>query len=150
MQEELNNAIAEKDASQEEIANVKLAAERNERQARQEQSRLQAEINSFKMRLERADADLVHARRENIQLREEVAALQKEVFCTLLQTPSASLFIITQRISFQINMSKIIGETRVGVHPPKMDRGGKDDKERDKELASLIYDLESKQGGDTR
>lgn len=79
MQEELNEALAEKDASQEEVATVKLASERNERQARQEQSRLQSEINSYKMRLERADADLVHARRENLRLTEEISALEKEV-----------------------------------------------------------------------
>ncbi|XP_031782528.1 serologically defined colon cancer antigen 8 homolog isoform X2 [Nasonia vitripennis] len=119
MQEELNEALAEKDASQEEVATVKLASERNERQARQEQSRLQSEISSYKMRLERADADLVHARRENLRLTEEISALEKE-----------------------INMSRLVEETRVGSHPVKPDRP-KDDK--DKELASLIFDLENKQ-----
>ncbi|XP_014208808.1 serologically defined colon cancer antigen 8 homolog [Copidosoma floridanum] len=119
MQEELNEAIAQKDASQEEVAAVKLAAERAERQARQEQARLQAEINSYKMRLERADADLVHARRENLRLGDEIAALEKE-----------------------INMNKLMGETRVGGQPgnPKADRDIKD-----KELASLIFDLENRQ-----
>ncbi|XP_008213448.1 calponin homology domain-containing protein DDB_G0272472 isoform X4 [Nasonia vitripennis] len=121
MQEELNEALAEKDASQEEVATVKLASERNERQARQEQSRLQSEISSYKMRLERADADLVHARRENLRLTEEISALEKE-----------------------INMSRLVEETRVGSHPVKPDRP-KDDK--DKELASLIFDLENKQAG---
>ncbi|KAJ8678816.1 hypothetical protein QAD02_014603 [Eretmocerus hayati] len=121
LQEELNQAIAEKDASQEEVSAVKLTAERNERQARHEQTRLQGEINSYKLRLERADADLVHARRENLRLTEEVASLEKE-----------------------INMNKIIEETRVSSQPVKTDKG-KDEKEKDKELASLIFDLESKQ-----
>ncbi|XP_011494458.1 PREDICTED: serologically defined colon cancer antigen 8 homolog [Ceratosolen solmsi marchali] len=121
MQEELKQATAERDASQEEVSNVKLSAERCERQSRQEQSRLQSEINSYKMRLERADADLMHARRENLRLTEEIASLEKE-----------------------INMNKIVEETRVGSQPPRYEKG-KDEKDKDKELASLIFDLESKQ-----
>lgn len=71
--------LAEKNAALEELSNLKLSSERNERQAKQEQARMQGEINSYKTRLERADADLVHARRENIRLTEEIAALEKEV-----------------------------------------------------------------------
>ncbi|KAL6430175.1 hypothetical protein ACFW04_007732 [Cataglyphis niger] len=79
LQSDLNQALSEKDAAEQEILTSKLAAERNERQARQEQSRLQAEINSYKQRLERADADLVHCRRENLRLMEQIASLEKEI-----------------------------------------------------------------------
>ncbi|XP_050458117.1 serologically defined colon cancer antigen 8 homolog [Cataglyphis hispanica] len=79
LQSDLNQALSEKDAAEQEILTSKLAAERNERQARQEQNRLQAEINSYKQRLERADADLVHCRRENLRLMEQIASLEKEI-----------------------------------------------------------------------
>lgn len=79
LQSDLNQALSEKDAAEQEVLTGKLAAERSDRQARQEQSRLQAEINSYKQRLERADADLVHCRRENLRLSEQIASLEKEV-----------------------------------------------------------------------
>jgi len=80
LQSDLNQALSEKDAAEQEVlVTGKLAAERSDRQARQEQSRLQAEINSYKQRLERADADLVHCRRENLRLSEQIASLEKEV-----------------------------------------------------------------------
>lgn len=79
MQSDLNQALSEKDSAEQEVLTGKLMAERIERQARQEQNRLQAEINSYKQRLERADADLVHCRRENLRLSEQIASLEKEV-----------------------------------------------------------------------
>lgn len=79
LQSDLNQALSEKDAAEQEVLTGKLAAERSDRQARQEQSRLQTEINSYKQRLERADADLVHCRRENLRLSEQIASLEKEV-----------------------------------------------------------------------
>lgn len=79
LQSDLNQTLSEKDSAEQEVLTGKLAAERSERQARQEQSRLQAEINSYKQRLERADADLVHCRRENLRLSEQIASLEKEV-----------------------------------------------------------------------
>lgn len=79
LQSDLNQVLSEKDAAEQEVLTGKLAAERSDRQARQEQSRLQAEINSYKQRLERADADLVHCRRENLRLSEQIASLEKEV-----------------------------------------------------------------------
>ncbi|CAB0035907.1 unnamed protein product [Trichogramma brassicae] len=124
VQEELSQVLAEKDAALEELSAAQLQAERNERQAKQEQARMQGEINSYKGRLERADADLVHARRENLRLTEEIAALEKE-----------------------INMSKLMGETRVGAGQPLkiIDKPASKNGDKDKELASLILDLESKQ-----
>jgi len=79
LQSDLNQALSEKDAAEQEVLTGRLAAERNERQARQEQSRSQTETNSYKQRLERADADLIHCRRENLRLSEQIASLEKEV-----------------------------------------------------------------------
>ncbi|XP_070512550.1 serologically defined colon cancer antigen 8 homolog isoform X2 [Cardiocondyla obscurior] len=117
LQSDLNQALSEKDAAEQEVLTGKLAAERSDRQARQEQSRLQAEINSYKQRLERADADLVHCRRENLRLSEQIASLEKE-----------------------ISMSKIVRseENRSEVTPRL---------ENEKELTSMIMDMETKHGG---
>ena len=78
LQSELNQLLTEKDVAQQEVLATKLAAERSERQNRQEQSRLQIEVNSYKQRLERTEADLVHVRRENSRLSEQIACLEKE------------------------------------------------------------------------
>lgn len=56
-----------------------MANERIERQYKQEITRLQAEQQSLRQRLDRADADLIHSRRENIRLTEQIASLEKEV-----------------------------------------------------------------------
>ncbi|KYM85341.1 Keratin, type I microfibrillar 48 kDa, component 8C-1 [Atta colombica] len=117
LQSDLNQALSEKDAAEQEILTGKLAAERNDRQARQEQSRLQAEINSYKQRLERADADLVHCRRENLRLSEQIASLEKE-----------------------ISMSKIVrSEENRSEITPRL--------ENEKELTSMIMDMETKHEG---
>ncbi|KAG5346655.1 SDCG8 protein, partial [Acromyrmex charruanus] len=117
LQSDLNQALSEKDAAEQEVLTGKLATERNDRQARQEQSRLQAEINSYKQRLERADADLVHCRRENLRLSEQIASLEKE-----------------------ISMSKIIrSEENRSEITPRL--------ENEKELTSMIMDMETKHEG---
>ncbi|XP_011054842.1 PREDICTED: serologically defined colon cancer antigen 8 homolog isoform X2 [Acromyrmex echinatior] len=114
LQSDLNQALSEKDAAEQEVLTGKLATERNDRQARQEQNRLQAEINSYKQRLERADADLVHCRRENLRLSEQIASLEKE-----------------------ISMSKIIrSEENRSEITPRL--------ENEKELTSMIMDMETK------
>ncbi|XP_012540810.1 serologically defined colon cancer antigen 8 homolog isoform X2 [Monomorium pharaonis] len=114
LQSDLNQMLSEKDAAEQEILTGKLAAERSDRQARQEQSRLQAEINSYKQRLERADADLVHCRRENLRLSEQIASLEKE-----------------------ISMSKMVrSEENRSETTPRL--------ENEKELASMIMDMETK------
>ena len=79
MQSDLNRVLAEKDEAEQELSSAKLATERTERYGRQEQNRWQAEVNSYKQRLERADADIVHCRRENLRLSEQIASLEKEV-----------------------------------------------------------------------
>ncbi|XP_024889126.1 serologically defined colon cancer antigen 8 homolog isoform X1 [Temnothorax curvispinosus] len=117
LQSDLNQALSEKDAAEQEVLTGKLAAERSDRQARQEQSRLQAEINSYKQRLERADADLVHCRRENLRLSEQIASLEKE-----------------------ISMSKIVrSEENRSETTPRL--------EKEKELTSMIMNMETKHEG---
>lgn len=53
--------------------------ERAERAARQDTARLTAEVASLRQRLDRADADLLHARKENLRLSEQISSLEKEV-----------------------------------------------------------------------
>ncbi|XP_071560567.1 serologically defined colon cancer antigen 8 homolog [Temnothorax nylanderi] len=114
LQSDLNQALSEKDTAEQEVLTGKLAAERSDRQARQEQSRLQAEINSYKQRLERADADLVHCRRENLRLSEQIASLEKE-----------------------ISMSKIVrSEENRSEITPRL--------EKEKELTSMVMNMETK------
>nr|XP_031839199.1 serologically defined colon cancer antigen 8 homolog isoform X2 [Nomia melanderi] len=114
LQSELNQALTEKDGAEQEVLSTKLTAERNERQSRQEQSRLQIEINSYKQRLERTEADLVHLRRENLRLSEHIASLEKEI---ATNKPIDSGDFTTQI-------------------PAKS--------ENEKELASMIIDMETK------
>ncbi|XP_014483383.1 PREDICTED: serologically defined colon cancer antigen 8 homolog isoform X2 [Dinoponera quadriceps] len=116
LQSDLNQVLSEKDAAEQEVLTGKLAAERSERQARQEQSRLQTEINSYKQRLERADADLVHCRRENLRLSEQIASLEKEISMSKITHPEGSHSQVTPRV------------------------------ENEKELTSMIMDMETKHG----
>lgn len=116
LQSDLNQALSEKDAAEQELLTSKLTTERNERQARQEQSRLQAEINSYKQRLERGDADLVHCRRENLRLAEQIASLEKEINMNKIVRPEDNRKEITPRL------------------------------ENEKELTSMIMDMETKHG----
>lgn len=61
------------------ICHSRLQLERTERQSKVEVSRLNAEITSLRQRLDRADADLLQSKRENLKLGDEVASLEKEV-----------------------------------------------------------------------
>lgn len=84
---------AEKGALEQQIATLQMTNERNERQAKQEVTRLQAEMQSLRQRLDRADADLIHSRRENIRFSEQVASLEKEVY-NFIDRYSLELFFI--------------------------------------------------------
>lgn len=64
---------------QQDVATLRLAVERAERAARQESARLQAEVVSLRQRLDRADSDVLHTRKENLRLTEQIASLEKEV-----------------------------------------------------------------------
>ncbi|CAH0546199.1 unnamed protein product [Brassicogethes aeneus] len=126
LQSDIGVSGAEKSALEQQISTLNLANERNERQAKQEAVRLQAEIQSFRQRLDRADADLIHSRRENIRLSEQVASLEKEINMNAAMADERSK---TPRS----------GEI-VALPPPKEDR--------EKELTSLIHDMENKHGTD--
>lgn len=55
-----------------------------------EVSRLNAEITSLRQRLDRSDADLLHSKRENLKLSDEVASLEKEV-CAIYEIREVKL-----------------------------------------------------------
>lgn len=79
LQAELVQAAVDRGSLEQELAASKLAVERAERDGRQEVSKLQAEVAALRQRLDRADADLMHSRRENLRLAEQVASLEREV-----------------------------------------------------------------------
>ncbi|XP_052743083.1 serologically defined colon cancer antigen 8 homolog isoform X3 [Bicyclus anynana] len=79
LQADLAQAHAEKASLEEELASARLAIERQQRQAKHESNRLNSEIQSLRQRLDRADADLVHSRRENLRLSEQISTLEKEL-----------------------------------------------------------------------
>ncbi|XP_061724947.1 serologically defined colon cancer antigen 8 homolog isoform X6 [Cydia pomonella] len=79
LQADLTQAHAEKASMEEELASARLAIERHQRQAKHEANRLNSEIQSLRQRLDRADADLVHSRRENLRLTEQISTLEKEL-----------------------------------------------------------------------
>ena len=56
-----------------------MQLERCDRQGKAEISRLNAENSSLRQRLDRADADLLHSRRENLRLCDQISSLEKEV-----------------------------------------------------------------------
>ncbi|XP_026324557.1 serologically defined colon cancer antigen 8 homolog isoform X1 [Hyposmocoma kahamanoa] len=79
LQADLAQAYAEKASLEEELASARLAIERHQRQSKHDTNRLNSEIQSLRQRLDRADADLVHSRRENLRLSEQISALEKEL-----------------------------------------------------------------------
>ncbi|XP_075213786.1 serologically defined colon cancer antigen 8 homolog, partial [Lycorma delicatula] len=79
LQSEMVQSGVEREGLEAELASTRLALERAERNARQETARLQAEVQSLRQRLDRADADLLHSRKENLRLTEQIASLEKEV-----------------------------------------------------------------------
>ncbi|XP_014249782.1 serologically defined colon cancer antigen 8 homolog isoform X5 [Cimex lectularius] len=79
LQTEALTAGAERETLESELTNSKLAIERVERNSRQEIARLQAEVTSLRQRLDRADGDLLHSRKENLRLTDNIASLEKEL-----------------------------------------------------------------------
>nr|CAD7257901.1 unnamed protein product [Timema shepardi] len=120
LQSEVMQAAAERGSVEQELAVSRMTAERAERDARQETSRLQAEVTALRQRLDRADADVMHSRRENLRLAEQVASLERE-----------------------LNLSKMLrenndkGPSGSSVSPSKTGP-------REKELTSMIMDMDSK------
>lgn len=76
---DIAQANAEKQSLEQEISSLGLQMERAERQFKVEASRLNAEIVSLRQRLDRGDTDLLHSKRENLRLKDEIASLEKEV-----------------------------------------------------------------------
>ncbi|XP_045463027.1 serologically defined colon cancer antigen 8 homolog isoform X2 [Harmonia axyridis] len=129
LQSDIGVTGAEKSALEQQISSLQLANERNERYYKQEIARLQAEMQSLRQRSDRADADLIHSRRENLRLNEQVASLEKEMK-------------LNAALSEEANRRGAATSEVVALPPPTP---RKDDKE---ELGSLIHDLESKHGMD--
>ncbi|XP_044754787.1 serologically defined colon cancer antigen 8 homolog isoform X2 [Coccinella septempunctata] len=125
LQSDIGVTGAEKSALEQQISSLQLANERNERHYKQEIARLQAELQSLRQRSDRADADLIHSRRENLRLNEQLASLEKEM---------------------KLNAALSEESTRRPAHPADSialpsPTQKKEDRE---ELGSLIHDLESK------
>ncbi|GJQ84229.1 hypothetical protein Trydic_g2897 [Trypoxylus dichotomus] len=127
LQSDIGVSGAEKSALEQQIATLQMANERQERQGKQETLRLQAEMQSLRQRLDRADADLIHSRRENIRLTEQVANLEKE-----LKMNEALAEERTRR-------SPCSGSSAGDIMalPPPKEHG-------EKELSTMIQDIETK------
>ncbi|XP_049802708.1 serologically defined colon cancer antigen 8 homolog isoform X4 [Schistocerca nitens] len=124
LQSEASQNAAERGSLEQELTSSRLMIERAEREARQEAARLQAEITALRQRLDRADGDLLHSRRENLRLSEQVASLERE-----------------------LNLAKMAKESATrdaGIRSsPSKQSGG-----REKELSSMIMDMEAKHGAE--
>lgn len=70
---------AEKQGLEQEIISMRLQVEKAERNGKMDSARLNAEINSLRQRLDKGDADVLQARRENLKLSDQIASLEKEV-----------------------------------------------------------------------
>lgn len=72
---------AEKQGLEQEIISMRLQVEKAERNHKVDAARQNAEINSLRQRLDKGDADVLQARRENLKLSDQIASLEKEVQC---------------------------------------------------------------------
>lgn len=70
---------AEKQSLEQEITTLRLQVERAERHFKVETSRLNSEIVTLRQRLDHADADSLHSKRENLRLKNDISSLEKEV-----------------------------------------------------------------------
>lgn len=70
---------AEKQSQEQEMISMRLQVEKSERNNKVDSARLNAEINSLRQRLDKGDADVLQARRENLKLSDQIASLEKEV-----------------------------------------------------------------------
>lgn len=100
-----------------------MQLERIDRTGKTEVSRLNAENSSLRQRLDRADADLLHSRRENLRLCDQISNLEKEVHL--------NLDLI--KIQFQKNYLKIA-------------LGDIDKDHRPKDVKTVIGEMEDKHG----
>ncbi|XP_039280776.1 serologically defined colon cancer antigen 8 homolog isoform X4 [Nilaparvata lugens] len=79
LQSEVVAAGAEREGLETEAASARMALERAERAAKHDSARMQAEVQALRQRLDRADADLLHSRKENLRLGEHVSSLEREL-----------------------------------------------------------------------
>ncbi|RZF33151.1 hypothetical protein LSTR_LSTR004837 [Laodelphax striatellus] len=79
LQSEVVAGGAEREGLEAEAAGARLALERAERAAKQDSARLTAEVQALRQRLDRADADLLHSRKDNLRLGEHVSSLEREL-----------------------------------------------------------------------
>ncbi|XP_030759912.1 serologically defined colon cancer antigen 8 homolog isoform X2 [Sitophilus oryzae] len=127
LQSDIGATGAEKSALEQQIATLNMSNERTERQYKQEITRLQAEIQSLRQRLDRADADLIHSRRENIRLTEQVASLEKEINLNTALNEERSKSVTPRSGNI------------MALPPPTPKK-----EDREKELTSMIQDMENK------
>ncbi|KAK9892836.1 hypothetical protein WA026_022298 [Henosepilachna vigintioctopunctata] len=128
LQSDIGVTGAEKSALEQQISSLQLANERNERHYKQEIARLQAEMQSLRQRSDRADADLIHSRRENLRLNEQVASLEKELK-------------LNAALSEESMKKSTLSNEIMALPPPTPKK-----EHRAQELGSMIHDLESKHG----
>ncbi|CRL03187.1 CLUMA_CG016485, isoform A [Clunio marinus] len=76
---DLTQINAEKHSLEQEITSLRMQVERADRQGKAEVSRLNAENSSLRQRVDRSDADLLHSRRENLRLCDQISNLEKEI-----------------------------------------------------------------------
>ncbi|CAO1313019.1 unnamed protein product [Diamesa hyperborea] len=76
---DLAQVNSEKQSLEQEITSLRMQLERCDRQGKVEASRLNAENSSLRQRMDRADADLLHSRRENLRLCDQISNLEKEI-----------------------------------------------------------------------
>ncbi|XP_071449758.1 serologically defined colon cancer antigen 8 homolog isoform X1 [Hetaerina americana] len=79
LQAELSSAASARGVVEQEASGARFAAERSEREARAEASRLGAEVGALRQRLERTDTDLLRSREECLRLSEQISSLQREL-----------------------------------------------------------------------
>ncbi|XP_046400199.1 serologically defined colon cancer antigen 8 homolog isoform X2 [Ischnura elegans] len=79
LQAELSSAASARGVVEQEASGAKFAAERSEREARAEASRLGAEVGALRQRLERTESELLRSREECLRLSEQISALQREL-----------------------------------------------------------------------
>ncbi|CAH0598714.1 unnamed protein product [Chrysodeixis includens] len=137
LQADLAQAHAEKASLEEELASARLAIERHQRQAKHETNRLNSEIQSLRQRLDRADADLVHSRRENLRLSEQISNLEKE------QTMKNLTPISPQKNHKEKELSTML-ESMENKHGIAQSRGRTDEPIRTQRERSRSRDRESR------
>lgn len=127
---------AEKQGLEQEVISMRLQVEKAERNGKVDSARLNAEINSLRQRLDKGDADVLQARRENLKLSDQIASLEKEVRVSPL-----IVFFKYQQMMIYHN-SFIF--PRLTVTQIALGDIGKEP--RPKEMVQIMADMETKHG----